>query len=184
MTSIVIPVRGTGAKSRLDHPLRVELARAMALDTIAAAVQVADVIVVTDETMRLDAESLGARTVADPESGLNRAIESGLALVTGTSAVLLGDIPGLDPAELRAALTAAAAHPRAMVADADGTGTVLVVAQPGTPHRVAFGVGSRGAHLANGYVELLDPWPTLRRDIDRAEHLHGLTLGPRTAALL
>ena len=74
MTSIVIPVRGTNAKSRLAHPLRAELARAMALDTIAAAVQVADVIVVTDETMRLDAESLGARTVADPESGLNRAI--------------------------------------------------------------------------------------------------------------
>lgn len=186
MTSIVIPVRGTNAKSRLDHPLRSELARAMALDTIAAAVQVADVIVVTDETMRLDAESLGARTVADEGHGLNRAIESGLGVIsTGSiTGVLLGDIPALDPAELREALEAAAAHPLAMVADADGSGTVLVVAQPGIEHRVAFGVGSRGAHLANGYVELLDPWVTLRRDIDRVQQLHGLTLGPRTAALL
>jgi hypothetical protein len=58
------------------------------------------------------------------------------------------------------------------------------VAQPGIQHRVAFGPDSRRAHLANGYVELLDPWVTLRRDIDRAEHLHGLTLGPRTRKLL
>lgn len=183
MTTIVIPVRGTGAKSRLDTPLRAELARAMALDTIEAALEVAPVIVVTDEIMRLDAESLGARTVTDGGHGLNRAIEAALAAVStsSTTAVLLGDIPGLDPDELRAALLAAAALDRAMVADADGDGTVLLVAQH---HDLAFGQGSRERHRQNGYVELDQPWPSLRRDVDLLKHLDGISRGRRTLELL
>ena len=182
MTTIVIPVRGTGAKSRLVSPFRAELARAMALDTIEAARQVAPVIVVTDQSMRLDVESLGARTVTDPGTGLNRAISEGLAVApAGATAVLLGDVPGLDPAELKAALLAAAAHDRAMVADADGDGTVLLVA---AQHDLAFGSGSRAQHVLNGYVELETPWPTLRRDVDLIEHLDGLTRGRRTLEVL
>jgi 2-phospho-L-lactate guanylyltransferase len=155
----------------------------MALDTIEAALAVAPVIVVTDDTMHVDAEALGATVVTDPGHGLIRAIEAGLAVAPdGATAVLLGDVPGLDPAELRAALAAAAAHDRAMVADADGDGTVLVVAAH--DHRLAFGPGSRTLHEQNGYIELLDPWPTLRRDVDRPEHLQGLTRGRRTLELL
>jgi len=181
--TIIIPVRGgASAKTRLGGPQREQFARAMALDTIAAALEVGPVIVVTDETMRADAESLGARTVPDPGHGLNRAIEAGLAVAPpGASAVLLGDVPGLDPDELRAALAEAAAHDRAMVADADGDGTVLLVA---AHHDLAFGPGSRELHVARGYVELTSPWPTLRRDVDRPEHLLGLTRGPRTLELL
>lgn len=180
MSTIVIPVRGTGGKSRLDHPLRAELARAMALDTIEAALQVAPVIVVTDDSLRLDAASLGAEIVADPGLGLNRAVEAALSHTTGRSAVLLGDVPGLDPDELRAALAEAAAHDRAMVADADGDGTVLLVGQQ---HVLRFGAGSRTAH-AEHYVELTTPWPTLRRDVDRIAHLDGLTRGRRTLEVL
>jgi 2-phospho-L-lactate guanylyltransferase len=181
VTTIVIPVRG-GGKSRLDHPLRAELAGAMALDTIEAALQVAPVIVVTDETMRLDAASLGAEIVADPGLGLNLAIERGLAQIStgSTTAVLLGDVPALDPDELRAAIAEAAAHERAMVADADGDGTVLLVGQQ---HVLRFGAGSRRAH-AEHYVELTPPWPSLRRDVDRSAHLDGLTRGRRTLQVL
>ena len=186
MRTIVIPLKGSPEpKSRFGGTpeFRRALARAMALDTVEAALAVAPVIAVTTEDLALDVAELGAVVIPDAGQGLNAAIEFGLARVSGGSAVLLGDLPGLDPRELREALESAVA-PLSLVADADGSGTVLVVAQPGIQHRVAFGPDSRGAHLANGYVELLDPWPTLRRDIDRAEHLHGLTLGPRTAALL
>jgi 2-phospho-L-lactate guanylyltransferase len=158
----------------------------MALDTVEAALAVAPVIAVTTEDLDLDVAELGATVIADPGLGLNRAIEAGLVGVStgSTTGVLLGDLPGLDPRELAEALEASASADLSFVADADGSGTVLVVAGPGIQHRLAFGPGSREAHLANGYVELLDPWPTLRRDIDRAEHLHGLTLGPRTRELL
>ena len=181
--TIIIPVRGgASAKSRLGGPLRAQLARAMALDTIEAALEVGPVIVVTDETMRSDVEAIGARAVPDPGHGLNLAISEGLAVATpGATAVLLGDVPGLDPDELRAALAEAAAHDRAMVADADGDGTVLLVA---TQHDLAFGPNSRALHAARGYVELTTPWPTLRRDVDLPEHLLALTQGRRTLELL
>ena len=181
--TIIIPVRGgASAKSRLGGPLRAQLARAMALDTIEAALEVGPVIVVTDETMRLDVEAIGARTVPDPGTGLNRAIAQGLAVAPpGASAVLLGDVPGLDPDELRAALAEAAAHDRAMVADADGDGTVLLVA---TQHDLAFGPNSRALHAARGYVELTTPWPTLRRAVDLPEHLLAMARGRRTLELL
>jgi 2-phospho-L-lactate guanylyltransferase len=181
--TIVIPVRGgAAAKSRLDTPLRAQLARAMALDTIEAALAVAPVIVVTDETMRADVAALGARTVPDPHHGLNRAIAEGLAVApAGATAVLLGDVPALDPSQLEEALAEAAAHDRAMVADADGDGTVLLVA---TQHDLAFGPGSRALHAARGYVELTTPWPSLRRDVDLPQHLVGLARGRRTLELL
>jgi 2-phospho-L-lactate guanylyltransferase len=175
---IVIPVRV--GKSRLEHPLRAELARAMALDTIEAALKVAPVIVVTSD-LGEDAAALGADVVADPGEGLAAAIEAGLARAStsSTRAVMLGDLPGLDPDELAEALDAAGTQP-SFVADAEGTGTVLLTA----PHALHFGPNSRQAHLDAGYRELLERWPTLRRDVDLVEHLAGLSLGPRTAALL
>ena len=117
----------------------------MALDTVAAALQVAPVFAVVTEDLAVDVAEIGATVVADQNQGLNAAIELGLAAVPrgGAAAVLLGDLPGLDPRELREALQSSVA-PLSFVADADGTGTVLVVAQPGIQHRVAFGPGSRG----------------------------------------
>ena len=183
---IVIPVKGgAGAKSRLggDATFRAALARAMALDTIEAALAVAPVIVVTGPELAADAAALGATVVADPGLGLNPAIEVGLEAVPrgATRAVLLGDLPGLDPRELRAALTAAN-DDRSFVADADGVGTVLTVAR--TSHALRFGPQSREAHRSEGYVELLEPWPSLRRDVDLPQHLEQLSRGTRTLELL
>lgn len=183
---IVIPVKGGArAKSRLggDEVFRAALARAMALDTIEAALAIAPVIVVTGPELAADVAALGATVVADPGLGLNPAIEAGLAETTAgaTSAVLLGDLPGLDPRELRAAL-AAATNARNFVADADGVGTVLTVAR--SSHALRFGPHSREAHRSEGYVELLEPWPSLRRDVDLPQHLVALKRGARTLALL
>ena len=183
---IVIPVKGgASAKSRLggDATFRAALARAMALDTIEAALEVASVIVVTSDDLAADVAAVGVGVVPDPGEGLNAAIEAGLEAVPrgAASAVLLGDLPGLDPRELRAALEASVAE-RSFVADADGVGTVLTVAR--ASHAMRFGAGSRQAHLDAGYVELLEPWPSLRRDVDLPQHLEQLARGRRTLELL
>jgi 2-phospho-L-lactate guanylyltransferase len=72
------------------------------------------------------------------------------------------------------------------VADAPGTGTVLLTAPPGVPLDPRFGVGSAAAHRASGAVPLTGPWPSLRRDVDTAADLADaarLGLGPATRAL-
>lgn len=183
-----MPVKGTpSAKSRLAHDQAAEIAIAMALDTVAAAIAapgVVDVIVVTDAALTSAFETLGARVVTDAPAGLIPAIDWGIARATPHSgvAVLLGDLPALQPSELGAALAAAAVHPRAIVADQDGTGTALATATNG--HALAFGADSRAAHGAAGYVELAGEWPGLRRDVDLSEHLDGLPVGSHTTAAL
>lgn len=191
---VVVPVKGTpGAKSRLggDDTDRAALARAIALDTVAAVVAadgVAHVIVVTSSGLAGELRALGADVVADPGGGLAAAIGHGLS-VAGTGspvAVLLGDLPGLQPFELAGALADAAGRARAMVPDADGVGTVLVTAGIGVAHRTAFGGASRVAHLEAGYAELVVAADSgLRRDVDTREQLAalGTRIGPRTAAL-
>ena len=182
--TIVIPVKGAAvaSKSRFGPGDHRDLTLAMALDTVEAALAVAPVIVVT--VGGAEFQSLGARVVQERGTDLIEAIEQGLGEASGNTAALLGDHPALLPDELRAALTAAAAHPLAMVADHDGSGTALVTALAGVRHRLAFGAGSRAAHVANGYTELTGQWPGLTRDIDVPDHLDGLRLGQRTREFL
>ncbi|MDJ0335744.1 2-phospho-L-lactate guanylyltransferase [Salinibacterium sp. G-O1] len=181
---VIVPFRAASAKSRFGPGDNAELAMAMALDTVAAALTVAHVIVVTDAAEPFVA--LGAAVHPDPGAGLNAAIAAGLeqAGVDTPRAVLLGDHPALTPTELAAAL-AAATHPLSLVADAAGDGSALTAARPGVPHALAFGPGSRAAHIAEGYVELDGDWPGLSADVDTAADLAGLAdPGPRTSAWL
>jgi 2-phospho-L-lactate guanylyltransferase len=189
--TVVIPVKGTvSSKSRLGATP--ELARAIALDSVAAAIGATDgrVLVVTSRAAAPAFGELGATVVPDPGGGLFAAIAAGIAAAgDGPVAVMLGDVPALLPRELADALDRALQHPLALVADADSEGTVLIAALDPSRHRPAFGGGSREAHLANGYVELeiaLDSG--LRRDVDTEAQLAALLaasrLGPRTAALL
>ncbi|HEY4269183.1 MAG TPA: 2-phospho-L-lactate guanylyltransferase [Galbitalea sp.] len=196
--TIVIPVKGTSAaKSRLGVSERVAVA--IALDTVAAAVAavaadaavgspLGQVIVVTSRAVAADVESLGARVVLDPGSGLDAAVAAGIAEAgDGAVAVLLGDVPGLLPSELGDALVAAGRHPRSFVPDADGSGTVLIAARRSEDHAPAFGADSRALHAAAGYVELaIDASSGLRRDVDTPDQLDALAgrLGPRTVAAL
>lgn len=184
--TVVIPVKGTTTgKSRLGAAPG--LARAIALDTVAAAVAAADRVIVVTGGDAAPFEAVGAAVADDAGGGLNAAALQGIALVTGPVAVLLGDLPALLPAELSAALAAAESHDRAMVADADSEGTTLITALRGASHSPVFGLGSRAAHLAAGYIELDVPAASgLRRDVDTAEQLAelGARVGPRTAAAL
>ena len=191
--TIVIPVKGTAlAKSRLEASA--ELTMAIALDTVAAALGVGHVIVVTSPAAASQFTALGAEVVPDPGGDLGDAVARGVAAASISTrsdegvAVLLGDLPALTAQDLSHALILSAAHPRAMVADAENVGTVLITAQPTVSHAPAFGAGSRAAHLAAGYVEIALPVNSvLRRDVDTPAQLASLArecLGARTRAAL
>ena len=195
----VIPVKSlSAAKSRLRGAVadsrHEELALAMVRDTVAAVracAAVGDVLIVTDDPAAVAAvTALGARAVPDPPvTGLNAAMRFGADVVAGLGqhrAVLTGDLPALRPAELGEAL-AGAGPGRSFVADAAGTGTVLLAAAAGTALDPRFGVGSAAAHAASEAQPLLGEWPGLRQDVDTAEDLRtvlALGAGEQTCALL
>lgn len=187
--TVVVPLKSAAAgKSRLG--VDAALVRAIGLDTVAAAATATAVVVVTvDAETARQAEAIdGVRIVTEPEPrGIAAAIERGLgAAATAHRAVLLGDLPALRGPDLAAALDAAASHDRAVVADAEGTGSTLVTAGAGIVWASAFGANSFARHLALGCVPLDIPaTSTLRRDVDTPTQLAAaaaLGLGPRTRA--
>jgi 2-phospho-L-lactate/phosphoenolpyruvate guanylyltransferase len=195
----VMPVKRLGAaKSRLRGAVPAarhrDLALAMVRDTATAVLAssvVAELLVVTDDPVAAAAvTALGARVVPDrPDAGLNDAMRYGADEVAGLSryrAVLAGDLPALRPGQLDAALTAARPG-RGFVADAAGSGTVLLAVAPGEPLNPLFGLGSAAAHAASGARPLEGDWPGLRQDVDTPADLTtvlGLGAGPHTCALL
>ncbi len=201
--SVLVPAkRLAGAKSRLraSPALPVDRSRphealvlALLADTVTASLAcpgVLEVLVVTDEPAAADLVSgLGARPVGgEPGGGLNAALEHGERAVRGTGvAALLADLPALRPAELAAALDAAAELPRCFVPDRGGSGTTLLTAV-GVPLRPRFGRDtSARAHREDGAVALTGEWPGLVLDVDTPKDLRAaltLGVGPHTAALV
>jgi 2-phospho-L-lactate guanylyltransferase len=203
--SVVIPIKLLlVAKSRLDFFAdadRSTLALAMAVDTVSAALAsdaVGEVIVVTnDERASAAAREVGAIVVEDePDAGLNAALQHGAGAARarhpdGGVAALAADVPALRADELSLVLHAAEAAPRAVVADADGKGTVLLTARADVELAPAYGEGSLLSHQEAGALVLdVDVLgadvPGLRRDVDTIAHLREvlrLGCGPRTAAL-
>lgn len=198
---LVVPVKHTSvAKSRLAGIAggrRVELALAMAADTVAAAAActlVATILVVTDDAVAAkELSGLGAEVVPDaPAAGLNPALRHGAALARRARpgcpvGALSCDLPALRPAELATALRAAAAHPNSFVSDTAGTGTTLYAAAAGAAFEPRFGERSGAVHRAGGAVELdLLDVATLRRDVDTEVDLWDaarLGMGARTARI-
>jgi len=183
--TIVVPVKGTpNAKSRLGASG--EQALAIALDTVEVALRVGSVVVVVPERHAWGFAALGARVVDDPGRGVNAAVLAGAAGAgSGPTAILLGDLPALTHVELDSALARASRVPLAVVADAPGSGSVLLTSLGALPHRPAFGQGSHALHVERGYVDLpCDPDSGLRCDVDTREDLARLggRLGARTAA--
>jgi 2-phospho-L-lactate guanylyltransferase len=208
---VVVPVKDahTG-KSRmgdwLDAPARISLARAIALDTIAAVANceaVFRVLVVTSDPVIAAEASLSGgvspvQVVDEPSSegvnsGLNAAVVHGIAAARGLEpcawiSVLLGDLPALRPPDLEFALAAARRLDRAFVPDVAGTGTTLLAAAPRHSLEPQFGVGSAAAHAESGYHRLaLGNESTVRQDVDVPSDLDAarvLGLGPRTIKAL
>ena len=204
--SVVVPAkRLVAAKTRLT-PLtaalgdelpagHADLVLALLADTVSAALAAPAVhllLVVTDDPQAAEVvTALGAHTVGDePDRGLNAALAHGARrareMTAGPVAALSSDLPALRPEELTAALQAAAAVPRAFVADAAGSGTTLLAVREGELEP-RFGPGSAAAHTAGGATPLNGDWPGLRQDVDTPGDLHTacwIGVGPRTAGFL
>lgn len=190
--ALVVPVKRLAvAKTRLalDDAARVELALAMATDTVAAAMaapSVTAVVVVTDDERAATVmRGAGAIVVADePDAGLNPALLHGARVAThlhpGTAvAAVSSDLPALTPDVLDDALGAARRSRRACVGDAAGTGTTLLAALSVDQFAPAFGAGSWRRHVEAGAADLTaDVDPRLRRDVDTLDDLsEALRLG-------
>lgn len=200
--NLVIPVRGGAGKSRLDVPGvdRAALARAIGLDTIAAAracPAIAQVVVVTADAEIARAVGGACLVVADPGAGLNDAVRAGLAATDPAAprAAMLGDLPALRAADLTTVLAAAAQHESAALPDAEGTGTTLITRTIAGELVPAFGEDSFARHCAAGFVDLArqidsgsqqrSVW-SARRDVDTLDQLREaaqLGLGIRSAAV-
>lgn len=195
--SVVVPVKTTASgKSRLELPDadRPQLALAIALDTIDAAARadaVGEVIIVTgDADVQAGVDQIPAATwISDPGMGLNGAVRAGLERAQNDArAAMLGDLPALTSHDLDRALLAATAEDRAVVPDAENSGSVLVTWRMPAAHEAHFGPDSAQRHADAGHVVLDIPaTSTLRRDVDTADQMrdaHSLGLGPRTSVLL
>ena len=196
---LIVPVKGQlAAKSRLYPPIgvaRADLAHAFALDTITAAVACMPpahlVVVTSDKLTATFVRDLGGAVIADPGDGLNPAVRLGIQYVErvlhlGPTAVLLGDIPTLRPQDLIEGLSACAGHPRALVPDASGTGTVLLSALSPRDLNPRFGPDSAREH-ARDCVRLDLDLPALRTDVDDDQALRqaiAIGVGRHTAAVL
>lgn len=200
-TVVLTTKQASRGKSRLAPyagPLRADLARAMALDTIVAALRcrlVAGVVAVTSDP---DSAALfsaaGATVMADrPARGLNAALAYGADQARRRRfgrpvAALQADLPALRADDLARALREGATHPNAFVSDSAGIGTTLYTAGHGVEFAPRFGADSRNAHRAAGAVELALPGlDSLRQDVDTEQDLKAafeLGLGPHTLAVL
>jgi 2-phospho-L-lactate/phosphoenolpyruvate guanylyltransferase len=198
--TLVVPVKPAAiGKSRLAPfagDRRTDLARAMALDTVGAALRchhVAEVLAVTqDPESGAALAELGAVVVADePHGGLNAALAHGAFRAWerrpgSPVGAMLADLPALRPAELEPVLEAALDYPHAFVPDAEEEGTTLYCATDRAAFAPRFGGPSRAAHRASGAVELVLPEiASVRRDVDTEGDLMaalGLGVGPRTRA--
>jgi len=192
--AIVVPVkRLDDAKTRLrvDPNVRIELALAIAADTVRAALAcplTAVVIAVSDDTRATPVlRELGAVVVPDrPDAGLNPALVHGAAAPEVPAdvgvAAIAADLPALRPNELADVLAATSRHGTVVVADAAGVGTTLLAAADVRQFRPMFGTDSRAQHVATGAVDLSDAaGPSLRCDVDTLADLataHLLGLGP------
>ena len=160
----IVPVGTlTGAKSRLgavlDAEEREELALRLARTTIGAVVEASRIdetlVVTPDDTVRVLAESLGARPIRQRSSGLNRGIGAGRdeAVAAGAAAILIVpiDLPDVTPVAIDR-VAAALDDPRrplvAIVPDRHGRGTNALLIAPPDAIEPCFGGDSHAAHVA------------------------------------
>jgi len=193
-TAAILPVkRFAQAKQRLGanvaDPLRLELARAMVGDVLAALTETASIeltIVVTGEpSVTEQACGQGAIVIDDTaQDGQSAAVALGVdrALVEGADRVLCipGDCPTLDPADLDALLSASAGDgPEVVIIpDRHGTGTNGLLLTPPGAISPSFGPGSCERHgmlaLAAGVLSRIERPPSLLLDIDTGADLAAL----------
>lgn len=190
--TVIVPVKGlSAAKSRLaaDGPV---VALAFLADVLVAVTDCAaahTVIVTThDPTVVALAREHGAEICDDQaHPGINPAARHAAARLTGPVAVIVSDLPCLTGPDLTEVLTAAGAHRRSFVRDADGTGTTILLATQAADLDPQFGPLSAAAHSATGAADLTQDggFARARRDVDTVTALSDALrqgVGPATRA--
>jgi 2-phospho-L-lactate/phosphoenolpyruvate guanylyltransferase len=212
----IIPVKRFGqAKQRLlatlDRPQRASLVKAMLADVLSAttgAEQVERVIVVTAEGRAERIALAHAQRVTTPIEVLQEQGDRGhpeaaiLGIVRAKShdascvALLPGDCPLLDSAELGEALDRMRSGRVAVVPDRHGTGTNALLMSPPDAIAPGFGPGSRERHTDRGeragFEVVVEPLDSLSLDVDTPEDLDAMAAAlqsdpkraPATAAAL
>ena len=194
----IIPVKRFGhAKQRLlealDRPQRAALVKAMLADVltaVSAAELVERVIVVTGEGRAERIALHHARRTTTPlevmrdpdDRGHSKAATLGIirALAVGArcAALLPGDCPLLDPAELDAALERMGDGRVAVVPDRHGTGTNALLLCPADAIGPAFGEGSMERHRDRaeraGHRVEVERLESLALDLDTPDDLAAL----------
>ncbi len=195
--TILVPVKDTTrGKSRIALPEadRARLALAMAMDTVTAAAQCGLVVAVVETEGDAAALASLPGVVAHRTSvtGLNESILDGVKARSGPTiaaggdwtAVLPGDLPGLDAAELSLVLGRCAAHRFSVVPDHQRVGSTLLAATEVAALRPQYGSDSFRRHQLAGAVPIdLPDGSSLRWDIDTVADF-GSRLGPFSAAVL
>jgi 2-phospho-L-lactate/phosphoenolpyruvate guanylyltransferase len=207
-TTAIIPVkRFASAKRRLaatlPAPSRKSLSRAMLGDVLASLGESSElerILLVTNEwdlpvvdTSWVGIPDLRRSTHSAAASrGVARAMDEGAECV----ALLPGDCPLIDAAELDGALRRARPGRVAVIPDHHGSGTNGLILSPPDAIEPAFGPGSRERHekLARGFghTVVVERLYSLSVDLDTYEDLTVLRqvldrnpgLAPRTAAML
>lgn len=201
--TLVIPFKGSpGSKSRLgaggvSPDMRQRLAEAFLLDALHAAracQEVSRLIVSTpDGDVAQTVAQTGCEVWVEPAGlgGLNASVSWALNEANQprtACAVMASDVPFVTSSEISQALQLGAKLERSMVADREGTGTTMLLANHTKPFGPAFGENSRLLHSALGFEPLPIPQASgLRNDVDVFEHLHSpytLGLGSHTSAVL
>lgn len=191
------PARGKSRLVGVGDEARTDLAKAFALDTVAACLaarRVGAVLVATDDARFSEALSAaGAPCIPDGATAdLNATLRQTAAEARrrwpGLSPVALcADLPSLLAQDLDSALADLDDHDGpAFVADAAGVGTSMYAA-PWDAFDPRYGGASRRAHLDAGARELTAPLASLRHDVDDLPGLQAasaLGVGPRTRAVL
>jgi 2-phospho-L-lactate guanylyltransferase len=212
----IIPVKRFGAAKQrllggLDQRRRTALVKAMLIDVLAAVCRaglVERVIVVTGERRaerialaRAQRTPVTLEVLRDPkDAGHSEAATLGIvrakALGANCAALLPGDCPLLDPAELDAALARQRPGRVAVVPDRHGTGTNALLLSPPDAISPAYGPGSCARHADRGrragHLVEVERLESLGLDLDTPADLAALTaalehqpgLAPATATEL
>ena len=192
--AVLIPVKAfAAAKERLapllDAAGRARLAQAMAERVLAAAAPLPLAVVCDDEGVAAWAAGLGAMVLPEPGRGLDGAVESGVARLTGAGAtevlVVHADLP-----MARGLARLAGFGGITLVPDRRDDGTNLIGVPAAAPFRFAYGAGSFARHRAEAARSGL-PWrivrePELEWDVDLPDdlpvELAELATGPGTGS--
>lgn len=189
LATAIVPVKRFGAaKQRLSDALgpaaRARLASAMLTDVLAALAECPSIertlIVSGEPSLGPIAAAAGAELLDDgADRGHSEAARAGVAVAAegGAEAVALlpGDCPLLEPAELERALARLERGAVQVIADRHGTGTNGLLLSPPQAIGPAFGPGSCKRHLRlaaeAGLAASLAAVPSMALDLDTGDDL-------------